>query len=78
MFSHVQELRGMYTVDRAHNDAMLTPGEVAGLFDVTPKTIGRWEAAGFLQATRTAGGHRRFRAGDVSAWFDYLTEVGAS
>ncbi len=66
----------MTVLDRAESDARLTPGEVASLFDVTPKTIGRWDAAGILPAERTAGGHRRFRAIEVYELFDFLSEVG--
>jgi excisionase family DNA binding protein len=67
----------MTLVDRADLDALLTPGEVAALFDVTPKTIGRWDAAGILTAVRTAGGHRRFPARQVYELYDFLEGVGA-
>jgi excisionase family DNA binding protein len=46
-------------------DALLTPGEVARLFRVNPKTVTRWARAGKLTAVRTLGGHRRFRASEV-------------
>lgn len=46
-------------------DTFLTPGEVATLFRVTPKTVTRWAEAGKLPATRTLGGHRRFPAREV-------------
>ncbi len=46
-------------------EILLTPGEVATLFCVTPKTVTRWAEAGKLQAIRTLGGHRRFLAADV-------------
>lgn len=48
-------------------EALLTPGEVAVLFRVDPKTVTRWAAAGRLPSIRTPGGHRRFRWGDVEA-----------
>ncbi|QXC59966.1 BldC family transcriptional regulator [Aquihabitans sp. G128] len=47
------------------SDVLLTPGEVALLFRVTPKTVTRWAEAGKLPAIRTLGGHRRFRVADV-------------
>lgn len=46
---------------------LLTPGEVASLFRVDPKTVTRWAAAGRISSIRTPGGHRRFRAGEVYA-----------
>lgn len=49
----------------AQDDALLTPGEVAALFRVDPKTVTRWAAAGRIDSTRTPGGHHRFRAAVV-------------
>lgn len=46
-------------------DELLTPGEVARLFGVDPKTVTRWASAGKLSPLRTLGGHRRYRAGEV-------------
>jgi len=46
---------------------LLTPGEVAALFRVTPKTVTRWAEAGKLPVVRTMGGHRRFPADAVLA-----------
>ena len=46
-------------------EALLTPSEVAALFRVNPKTVTRWARAGKLNAIRTLGGHRRFRASEV-------------
>jgi len=48
-------------------ERLLTPSEVAGLFRVEVKTVGRWADAGLLPAIRTVGGHRRFRSADVDA-----------
>jgi len=47
------------------NARLLTPGEVAALFRVDPKTVTRWAAAGKLGSIRTPGGHRRFREDEV-------------
>ena len=44
---------------------LLTPGQVAVMFRVSPKTVTRWARAGKISAIRTIGGHRRFRASDV-------------
>jgi excisionase family DNA binding protein len=46
---------------------LLTPGEVAVLFRVDPKTVTRWASAGRLSSIRTPGGHRRFREAEVRA-----------
>lgn len=51
------------------NDYLLTPSEVAGLFRVDPKTVTRWADEGKLSTIRTLGGHRRFRASEISILF---------
>jgi excisionase family DNA binding protein len=48
-------------------ERLLTPGEVATLFRVDPKTVTRWAAAGRISSIRTPGGHRRFRESEVRA-----------
>jgi excisionase family DNA binding protein len=47
------------------HDELLTPGDVAKLFGVDPKTVTRWASAGKLTALRTLGGHRRYRSSEV-------------
>jgi excisionase family DNA binding protein len=47
------------------SERLLTPGEVAALFRVDPKTVTRWAAAGRISSIRTPGGHRRFRESEV-------------
>lgn len=49
-----------------NNDALLTPAEVAAMFRVNPKTVTRWARSGKISAIRTMGGHRRFRASEVT------------
>ena len=51
--------------DLTEPEALLTPSEVAALFRVNPKTVTRWARAGKLNAIRTLGGHRRFRASEI-------------
>jgi excisionase family DNA binding protein len=46
-------------------EALLTPSEVAALFRVNPKTVTRWARSGKLNAIRTLGGHRRFKASEI-------------
>src|ERR1022692_2792443 len=49
------------------SERLLTPGEVAALFRVDPKTVTRWAASGRIGSIRTPGGHRRFRESEVRA-----------
>lgn len=44
---------------------LLTPGEVAELFRVDPRTVSRWARDGKLATIRTLGGHRRYLAAEV-------------
>lgn len=48
-------------------EPLLTPGEVAEMFRVSPKTVTRWAQAGKLTSLRTVGGHRRYREAEVRA-----------
>lgn len=57
-------------------DRMLTPGETAGMFGVHPKTITTWAKAGKLTATRTLGGHRRYRESEVRALLGHDLKSG--
>ncbi len=52
---------------------LLTPGEVASLFRVDPKTVTRWASAGRIGSIRTPGGHRRFRESEVRRMLAALT-----
>ena len=54
------------------DDEVLTPGEVAKLFKVDPKTVTRWAQAGRIPWIenrrpwiRTPGGHLRFRVEQI-------------
>jgi excisionase family DNA binding protein len=58
------------SAEQGQPDALLTPGEVATLFRVNPKTVTRWARAGKLTAIRTLGGHRRFRASEIRNCLD--------
>jgi excisionase family DNA binding protein len=59
------------SVSRA--ERLLTPGEVANLFRVDPKTVTRWATAGRIGSIRTPGGHRLFRESEVQALLHQLT-----
>ena len=56
---------------RTHSQPLLTPGEVAAMFRVDPKTVTRWARDGKLTSIRTLGGHRRYREAEV------LTRLGS-
>jgi excisionase family DNA binding protein len=64
-------VRAVYKVD--DEDKMMTPGEVAELFRVDPKTVTRWATGGRLASIKTPGGHRRFRTKVV---MEYLRRNG--
>ena len=49
----------------AAEEEFLTTGGVAQLLHVSPKTVNRWAHQGLLPATRTLGGHLRFRRSDA-------------
>ena len=55
------------TPQRPAADQLLTPGEVAAILFVDPKTVTRWARAGKLDSVRTPGGHRRYLKTDVLA-----------
>jgi excisionase family DNA binding protein len=48
-------------------EKFLTPGEVARLFHVDPKTVNRWAHQGKITGICTPGGHRRYSEASVLA-----------
>ncbi|MDN5860437.1 MAG: BldC family transcriptional regulator [Pseudonocardia sp.] len=61
------------TVTTSNSERLLTPGEVAAMFRVDPKTVTRWASAGRIGSIRTPGGHRRFRESEVRGLLADLT-----
>jgi excisionase family DNA binding protein len=60
------------------NSGLLLAREVSKVFAVSTRTVANWVNSGMLPATRTAGGHLRFRRGDVAALYERReTGVGA-
>ena len=57
------------------DDRLLTPGEVAAIFRVNPKTVTRWARSGKLHAIKTLGGHRRFRASEIRDSLQRMAEA---
>jgi excisionase family DNA binding protein len=60
-------MEGLKSIESdSSTDVLLTPSEAAAMCRVIPKTITRWACSGKLPtATRTIGGHRRFRKSDI-------------
>ena len=56
-----QEGEEAVTAQGQEQSNLLTPGEVAKLFRVDPKTVTRWAKAGKLPSIKTPGGHKRFK-----------------
>ena len=52
------------------SERLLTPGEVATLFRVDPKTVTRWAQQGKLHSIRTLGGHRRYSEAEIQQFLD--------
>lgn len=52
------------------SETLLSPGEVAHLFGVDPKTVTRWAQAGKLTSIRTPGNHRRYSALEIYRMLD--------
>lgn len=50
----------------------LTPGQVARLLHVSPKTVNRWADQGRIACIVTLGGHRRFPRPDVTAVIEQM------
>ncbi|GAA4812472.1 BldC family transcriptional regulator [Actinomycetospora chlora] len=61
------------TIAHEASERLMTPGEVAAMFRVDPKTVTRWASAGRIGSIRTPGGHRRFRESEVRTLLDGLT-----
>jgi excisionase family DNA binding protein len=48
-------------------EPLLTPGQVAAIFSVDVRTVGRWAKDGKLTPVPTPGGHRRYKETEVRA-----------
>ena len=56
----------------------LTPGQVARMLHVSPKTVDRWADQGRIGCIVTLGGHRRFARGDVEEVVAAMTSRGSA
>ena len=64
-------------LSNAEPEHLLTAAEVAELFRVSSKTVGRWGRSGALPLYRTVGGHHRYRLADVRAFLGLDAQAAA-
>ncbi len=55
----------------------MTPGDVAQLLRVTPRTVSRWADEGRIAHIVTLGGHRRFLQADVLRLLEIARRSGS-
>lgn len=67
----------MTETDNSDKD-YLTPGEVARLLHVSPKTVNRWAHEGRIPCIVTLGGHRRFPRAEVEAAMARMHDTAGS
>jgi excisionase family DNA binding protein len=60
------------TGQRGKQPEILTPGEVARLFRVSPPVVLRWVQEGRVTSIKTPGGARRFPSAQFDHVFRYL------
>jgi len=58
--------------NQAAAEVLLTSGQAARRLRVVAQTVVRWADLGYLECTRTLGGHRRFKESVVQALRDRL------
>ncbi|MER7212956.1 BldC family transcriptional regulator [Streptosporangium sp. NPDC020072] len=58
---------GTFTTGPDTTERLLTPGEVARVFGVDPKTVNRWALTGRIPSVRTPSNQRRYRQSDIDA-----------
>jgi excisionase family DNA binding protein len=59
-------------MSRTSRPTYLRTSEVAGLLQVSPKTVSRWAQEGKLPFLRTLGGHRRYPDSEIRALAEEL------
>lgn len=67
------ELRAIHRAAAQGKDRILTPGQVAVLCNVDPKTVTRWAKAGGLRVIKLKSGHRRYSENGV---YEDVFELG--
>ncbi|MER7213069.1 BldC family transcriptional regulator [Streptosporangium sp. NPDC000239] len=61
---------GTFSTGPDTTERLLTPGEVARIFGVDPKTVNRWALTGKIPSVRTPSRQRRYRETDIKALLD--------
>ncbi|MFF4988244.1 helix-turn-helix domain-containing protein [Streptosporangium saharense] len=51
---------GTFALGSGDTDRLLTPGEVARVFGVDPKTVSRWASTGRTPSVKTPSGQYRY------------------
>ncbi|MEV4097578.1 helix-turn-helix domain-containing protein [Streptosporangium saharense] len=67
---------GTFATGPETTDRLLTPGEVAHIFGVDPKTVNRWSLTGKIPSLKTPSGQRRYRETDINALINASSEGG--
>jgi excisionase family DNA binding protein len=64
----------MFEIESA-KEKYFTSKQAATLLEVSTRTIQLWSESGILQASKTAGGHRRFNITDIKMFKDQLKKT---
>jgi len=75
-FARFFERVALEGMNMSNHEELMTPGEVARLFAVDPKTVSRWANSGKITTVKTLGGHRRFRAAEIRAMLSASQQQG--
>ncbi|MFT7258531.1 MAG: excisionase family DNA binding protein [Glaciecola sp.] len=60
---------------KSAKETYFTSKQAASLLEVTTRTIQLWSESGILQASKTAGGHRRFNVTDIEMFKEQLKKT---
>jgi len=60
---------------KSAKETYFTSKQAASLLEVTTRTIQLWSESGILQASKTAGGHRRFNITDIEMFKEQLKKT---
>ena len=63
-------------ISRDLGEDLLSPSEVAVIFHVDAKTVGRWRKRGFLKYVKTPGGRHLYPAGQFKQTIEDIEKGG--